>query len=62
MRVENTNNPLNGVRCVVNTCSYYANGDHCTASQIEIQCPNASTSSQTDCATFTPKNINSTMK
>lgn len=55
MDTHHTNDPLNGVRCVVNTCRYYDNGDHCTASQIEIQSPNARTSNQTDCATFIHK-------
>ncbi len=41
-----------GVKCVVNTCHYYKTGDLCTAGQIEIQPRNASSSSETDCATF----------
>jgi uncharacterized protein DUF1540 len=34
-----TTNP--GVKCVVNTCHYYADGDHCTAQKIEVQHKNA---------------------
>lgn len=54
MRVEKTNHHLNGVKCVVNTCEYYAQGDHCTAAKIEIQPRNASNTHETDCATFVP--------
>lgn len=51
-RVEKNNNPLPGVKCVVNTCYYYAQGDYCTAKQIEIQPRNARNTEETDCATF----------
>jgi len=43
-----------GVRCVVNTCGFYKEGDVCTAGKIEIKPRNASTAEETDCATFTP--------
>lgn len=46
--------PLDGVKCIVNTCHYHAQGDKCTADQIEIKPRNASTSAETDCATFKP--------
>ncbi len=49
-----TTNP--GVKCVVNTCHYHTNGDHCTAQQIEVQHKNAKNSQETDCATFKPNN------
>lgn len=52
--VDKTNDPLDGVRCVVNTCHYNSNGTHCTASSIQIQPKNASTTEETDCATFKP--------
>lgn len=55
MRVENTNNTINRVKCTVNTCEYYASGDHCTAALIEIQPRNARSTQETDCATFRPK-------
>ncbi|HBV66745.1 MAG TPA: DUF1540 domain-containing protein [Clostridiales bacterium] len=48
-----------GVKCVVNTCHYYATGDYCNAQKIEVQHKNAKTSSETDCATFKPGNHNS---
>ncbi len=54
MRIEKTNNHLNGVKCVVNSCHYYAEGDYCNAAKIEIQPRNASNTQETDCATFTP--------
>lgn len=43
-----------GVKCVVNTCSYYKEGDLCTAGKIEIRPRNAKSSDETDCATFEP--------
>ncbi|MGI6364689.1 MAG: DUF1540 domain-containing protein [Bacillota bacterium] len=55
MRVDKADNAISRVKCVVNTCRYYKDGDHCTASKIEIQPPNASDTEQTDCATFAPK-------
>ncbi|MGF7056747.1 DUF1540 domain-containing protein [Brassicibacter mesophilus] len=54
MRIEKTNNHLNGVKCVVNTCHYHSDGDYCNAAKIEIQPRNASNTEETDCATFTP--------
>mgnify|MGYP000870739968 CR=1 FL=1 len=45
---------LDGVKCIVNTCHYYKDGDHCTANKIEIRPRNAETSAETDCATFHP--------
>lgn len=56
MRVEKTNQPLPGVKCVVNTCHYYVSGDQCSAAKIEIQPRNAGTTEDTDCATFRPEN------
>ncbi len=41
-----------GVKCVVNSCKYYKDGDLCTAGKIKIEPKNASTSNETDCATF----------
>jgi len=46
-----------GVKCVVNTCSYYKEGDRCAAGQIEIRPRNAKSSDETDCATFEPTNL-----
>ncbi len=54
MHIEKTDRNLNGVKCVVNTCYYHAKGDTCTAASIEIQPRNATSTDDTDCATFTP--------
>lgn len=54
MKVEKTNNPINRVKCVVDSCHFWET-NHCQASSIEIQPPNASTTENTDCATFAPK-------
>lgn len=54
-RVERKNDHLSGVKCVVNTCYYYSDGDHCNAEHIEVQPTNAATTQDTDCATFAPK-------
>lgn len=51
----NNNHHLSGVKCVVNTCKFYQQGNYCTAGQIEIQAPNARHTQDTDCATFAPK-------
>ena len=55
MRAEKMNKPNQGIRCAVNTCHYYMNGDHCSASQMEVQPKNASSSHETDCTTFIPE-------
>jgi hypothetical protein len=54
-KVEKTNHHLGGVKCIVNTCHYYSEGDHCNAANIEVQPRNASQSEETDCATFAPQ-------
>ncbi|NLK44138.1 MAG: DUF1540 domain-containing protein [Tissierellia bacterium] len=46
-----------GVKCVVNTCSYYKEGDYCSAGKIEIRPRNAKSSDETDCATFEPNSL-----
>ncbi|HSH35198.1 DUF1540 domain-containing protein [Schnuerera sp.] len=56
MHIEKTNEPLHGVKCVVNTCHYYIPGDYCSAAKIEIQPRNATSTEETDCATFKPEN------
>lgn len=47
--------PIARVKCVVNTCEYWDNGDHCQAETIEIQGPNAASVQSTDCGTFRNK-------
>ncbi|MFZ5641612.1 MAG: DUF1540 domain-containing protein [Bacillota bacterium] len=54
-RVDRTTDPITRVKCVVDSCEYWQNGDHCVASSIEIQPPGASDTETTDCATFAPK-------
>lgn len=54
MRVDKNEAPLDGVKCVVNTCQYHEQGDYCTAEAIEIQPRNATSTEETDCATFSP--------
>lgn len=53
-RIEKENNPIGRVKCVVNTCQYYNEGNHCTAAHIEIQPRYAEDTEETDCATFIP--------
>lgn len=53
-KVEKSNTPLQGVKCVVNTCYYHDKSDYCSASKIEIAPRNAKNSNETDCNTFVP--------
>ncbi|KZL92021.1 DUF1540 domain-containing protein [Clostridium magnum] len=55
MKAEKMSRPNEGIKCVVNTCHYYMSGDHCSASQIEVQPKNAGNTQETDCATFIPE-------
>ena len=48
---------LDGVKCVVNTCTYHAKGDMCAADKIEILPRNATSSDETDCGTFKPTEL-----
>jgi hypothetical protein len=52
-RVEH--NHLPGVKCVVNTCTYHHEGDHCNAPKIEILPRDAHSTEETDCGTFASK-------
>ena len=55
MSVRKMDKPNEGIKCIVNTCEYYMNGDHCSAEQIKVEPRNANDSDETDCATFAPK-------
>ncbi|MBT9133415.1 MAG: hypothetical protein DDT38_00136 [Firmicutes bacterium] len=55
MNVDGTSRHLSGVKCVVNTCRYHVNTSHCSAKEIEVQSPNARSSKDTDCRTFSPR-------
>ena len=46
--------PNEGIKCVVNTCHYYMNGDHCSAKMIQVEPRNANDTKETGCATFMP--------
>lgn len=54
-RVSKGNGPIEGVKCVVETCFFNSKGKHCLASAIEIQNPEAKNTQETDCATFEPR-------
>ena len=47
--------PISRVKCVVDSCEYWESGNHCIASEIEIQPPAAEDTEETDCVTFSPK-------
>lgn len=53
--VKKMSQPNGGIKCVVNTCHYYMQGDYCTAEKIEVQPKNAVDSQETDCSTFIPE-------
>ena len=46
------NHPNPGIKCIVNTCYYYMNGDQCSAERIEVEPRQADSAEETDCATF----------
>jgi hypothetical protein len=54
-RAHKESSPITRVKCVVDNCEYWDSGNHCIASAIEVQPPDASDSDDTDCATFKPK-------
>ncbi|OJU15499.1 MAG: DUF1540 domain-containing protein [Clostridiales bacterium 43-6] len=54
MNTQKMQQPNEAIKCYVNHCHYYMNGDHCSATQIEVQNKHAKSSQETDCATFTP--------
>ena len=54
MKATKMDHPNQGIKCVVNTCTYYLQGDYCSADKIEVQPRNASNSQETDCSTFAP--------
>lgn len=43
------------VKCVVDSCVHWDQGNICSASAIEVNPPHASNSDETDCNTFEPK-------
>ena len=57
MHVEKTNKHLPGVKCVVNTCHYYSEGDYCNAKNIQIQPKNARDIQETYYDNYKNKNM-----
>lgn len=57
LHVSKSNQPIGRVKCVVDSCHFYAQGDHCLAQEIKIQPPGAMDNQTTDCGTFTPKEM-----
>ncbi len=49
---QKMDHPNDGIKCSVNTCYFYMNGDYCSAERIQVEPRNADTAEQTDCATF----------
>jgi hypothetical protein len=58
MDAQKMSQPNQGIKCSVNTCYYYMNGDNCSASRIQVEPKDARDSQETDCATFKPGNMN----
>lgn len=50
--INNTQNHLSGVKCNVQSCKHYSEGDYCCANQISIAPPNAVSSTETGCMTY----------
>ncbi len=54
MKTSKMDRPNESIKCSVNTCYYYMQGDHCTAQQIQVEPRESMSSEETDCATFFP--------
>lgn len=54
-QISRLSSPISRVKCVVNSCYFYEQGDMCMAEKIEVKPPNSSTTEDTDCNTFQPK-------
>lgn len=50
--MDNKDDIIEGVNCVVDNCFYYNEGDKCGAGVIEIAPKDADNSEETDCNTF----------
>jgi len=57
MKVKKMNRPNEGIKCMVDTCKYYMNGDYCTAEKIEVTKKYDDGRQDADCATYTPENV-----
>lgn len=47
--------PNEGVKCVVNSCEYYMNGDHCAAERIQVNPETLRTLTRQIVQPFAPK-------
>ena len=52
MKTTKMDRPNDAIKCSVNTCYFYMQGDHCTAQEIQVEPRDSMTSEETDCATF----------
>lgn len=50
--VYNTTKPIKGIKCSVENCAYNDGKNHCTANQVSVGPMNATSSTETVCATF----------
>ncbi len=55
MQAHKMNHANPGIKCQVQSCYYYLNGDKCTADCIEVMPRDANSKSETDCGTFAKK-------
>lgn len=56
-KVQKMNQHNPGIKCLVNSCHYWEQGDHCNAQKIEVISRDAQSKQETDCATFTPNSM-----
>lgn len=57
MGANKMDRPNPGIKCIVNTCHYYMQGNYCSADKIQVEPKDANASQETDCATFVSHNI-----
>jgi hypothetical protein len=55
MTGQKMDHPNDGIKCSVDTCYYYMNGDFCSARKIQVGPHGAANAEQTDCNTFQKK-------
>lgn len=57
MEANKMDSPNQGIKCIVNSCYYYMDGDHCCADKIQVEPKDACDSEETDCSTFKPQDM-----
>lgn len=57
MKAVKMNRPNESIKCTVNSCFYYGNGDCCTADRIQVEPRDAHSIQETGCYTYTDKQI-----